>query len=151
QPVEMAAVLRGEPAEERRLPERLEAGPGADGRQAAEQRIDEDDAAGRVHSHVMEVDVAGGMRGGGDVQPGIAVCACARGQEVLQAPQLEEGTHPDGLAVAAHAQAAIERTLEDRQAPVRLQADEEELSSLVRGEGEAEALLGEPVRELTRS
>src|SRR5262249_56463931 len=47
--------------------------------------------------------------------------------------------------------ASVERAFENREPPVGLPAEQKQLPGLVRGEGEAEFLLGEPIRELARA
>src|SRR4029450_3300411 len=61
-----------------------------------------------------------------------------------------QGRHPQALPIRPQAHAAVEGTLEDRQPAVRLQADEHDLAGLIRGEGERQVALAQPLRELAR-
>jgi hypothetical protein len=58
-PIEVAAVLRRQPAEERRPPQRPEARAVAYRRDAGEQRVDEDRPAVSRKGDVMGIDIAG--------------------------------------------------------------------------------------------
>ena len=55
------------------------------------------------------------------------------------------------LAGGTQAHATLKGPLEDAQAPVVLQPEQEELSRLIRGEGEARAHLAQPRNELARA
>ena len=148
QAVEVAAVLGGELRDEGRPPQRREAVRRARPRQAGEERVDEDRPPARVDRDVVDVEVAGGVAHLRHVEPVVARLRLARAEHVLEAPELVERAHPQRLAVAGQAHAAVEGALEDRQPAVGLQADQEQLAGLVGGEGEARALLGEPREEL---
>jgi hypothetical protein len=57
-------------------------------------------------------------------------------ERVLEAPDLVERAQVEGRGGSGEAHDAIERALEDRQAAVRLETDEEDLRRLVGGEDE---------------
>ena len=147
----MAAVLGGQPAQERRPPQRREAVALVERRQAAEARVDEDDPAAGLDGDVVDVEVAGGVADARDVEPIAALVELARPQDVLEAPELVERTHPQRLAVAPQAHAAVEGALEDRQRAVRAAAEEEQLADLVGREGQADVVVGQPAREVART
>src|SRR5262249_21208718 len=112
--------------------------------QAAEQRTDEDDPAVCFDGDVVDVEVAGGVADLGEVESIVAVVQEAGPQCVLEAPELIQAAHPERLPVAPQAHAAVEGALEDGEPAVGLHADQEEFAGLVSGEGQADALLGEP-------
>ncbi len=56
-----------------------------------------------------------------------------------------------GAGAGHHAHAALQCALEHRNAPIGLQAQQEQLAGLVGGEGQAGLLLGQKAGELARS
>ncbi len=148
EPVEMAAVLRRQFADERRRPQRAEARPLADRGDAAEQGVDEQRPAVAVDGDVVDVEIAGGVGDPGHVEAIGAVVDPPRRQRVLEPPQLVERAHPQRIPGRAQPHAARERAFEDRQPPVRLQPDQEQLAGLIGGERQAQPAFRQPRREL---
>lgn len=102
-----------------------------------------------VDRHVMDVDIAGSVADLGHEQPVMAAIGLAGGEHVLHPPDLVERTHPDRLAVRPEPHTAVEGAFEDRQPPVRVEADQKQLSRLIGRERQTDALFGEPVGELS--
>jgi hypothetical protein len=150
QSVEVTAVLGGEPAEERRAPERPEAVRLRERRQAAKEGVDEHQPPVCVDGEVVDVEVAGGVADLWYVEAVVAVLLFAGGKDVLEAPDLVEAAEVEAVGGAAQAHAAVEAALDDRQLAIGLEADQEEFADLVGGQRERELLLAEPGGELGR-
>lgn len=148
QPIQVAAILRCQLAQEGGPPQWCEAGLVAKRGQAAEAGVDEDHSAARLHRDVMDIKVAGRVTDSGHVEPIRAVVELARRQRVFEPPKLEDRTEPKCLAIAIQTHTTIEGAFEHRHPPIGLQAEEEELTRLIGREGQAETLLGQPGREM---
>ena len=149
--VQVAAVLGGEPRDEGRLPQRLEAVGDAHRREAGEFGVDEDHPAGPVDAELVDVDVAGGLGVARHVEPvEILVGPLVRGEHVLEPPDLEQRAdiEPRRGRVDAHRAHVI--LLVEGDLAARQQADQEQLAGLVGGEGEAAAVARQPVAEAAR-
>ncbi len=152
QPVEVAAVLGRELADERRPPQRLEAVTVAHRGDAREQRIDEHRPPVRRECHVVGVDVAGdpdSVRGKHRV---VLPMRAAFGDDIVEAQELVLGRQHERAGVGANAQshAAREGPLEHGQAAARLEPDQEQLAGLVGREGEARTRARQPFGKMPR-
>ena len=90
QPVQVAAVLGGQLGDERRPIERHEAVAVADRGEAAEQRVDEQQPPVGVDRQIVDVEVAGDVALPRHVEPVMALVELARGERVLEPPDLVE-------------------------------------------------------------
>ena len=150
QAVQMTAVLGGQLAQKRRAPQRLETVRLADGGQAAEQGIDEDQLAVGIDRHVVDIEVARGVADLRQVKRVVAVLGFALGEQVLETPDLVQAAHPQPVGCCAQTHAAIEAALECGEFAIALQAQKEQLADLVGGQRDGKLLLGQPGKELAR-
>ncbi len=95
----MAAILGGQLAQECRPPERCEARAVGQRRNAAELGGDEHGSAVVVDGDVVDVQVAGGVRYLGHIEPVVPLVKLAAPQKVLETPELIASAEPQGLAV----------------------------------------------------
>ncbi len=147
----MAAVLGGELGDEGRLPEHAESVRGRERGEAGEQRVDEHDAPVAHHADVVDVEVAGGV---GDARHVVAVRGVGRlvgAEDVLEAPDLEQGGDDETLRIGPQPHGAREIALVEGDALLRVDADEIEPAGLIGGEGEADVIAQEPVGEPARA
>ena len=144
QAVEVAAILRGQLAQERRPPERSEAGPLRKCGDASEACGDEHRAAGVVDGHVVDIEVAGGVGHLRHIEPIVSLVEFARPEQVLETPELVERAQPEGLAIGPKAHRAVERALENGEPAFGVTPQEEEFARLVGGERQADLLLSQP-------
>src|SRR5207248_10883112 len=98
---------------------------------------------------VVNVQVARRVTDLGNVQSIVALVQLARAQDVLEAPELVLGTRPQGLTVAPQSHAAVEGPFDHSQPAVWVPAQDEEFTCLVRSEGKADLLFGQPCRQVT--
>jgi len=103
-------------------------------------------------NNVVRVDVTGDP---GDVRREhrvVLAVGAALGNDVVEAQELVLGRQHERAGVGTDAQphAAREGALEHREAPARLEPDQEQLAGLVGGEGEARARAREPVGKMPR-
>ncbi len=148
----MAAVLGGELGDERRLPQRPETLGDAGGGQAGELGVHKNDPAGPVGAQFVDVEVAGDLGVAGQIEPvEVLVGALVPCENILHTPQLVESSNvePVGLAVQAHG--ADEVLLVERDLAVGQQPHQEQLAGLVGGEGQAHAVVGQPVAHAARA
>lgn len=82
------------------------------------------------------------------IEPVIALVDLAWAQAVLEPPELKERAEVERLAIAPEPHAAAKRAVEEGQPGGGIEPDQKELSRLIGGEGEAQALIGEPAREV---
>ena len=135
----------------RRLPQRPEAVDGIEGGETGIFGIDEDDVSALADGNLVDVEVAGGLRVARHVEPvELLVGHLTLREHVLQTPDLGDGREVDALGVGAEAHGAHEVALIDRQASSRQSADQHQLSGLIGGERQADAVRGEPVDKTTR-
>ena len=135
----MAAILGGQTVDETGTPQLAEAATVRQGGQTVEPGGDKDRAAIRVFDDVMGVDVACRVPRHRHVKRVEPVAGFPRIKEVLTAPKLKAGTHPEPALPHPQTHRPLERAFEHRQPPIGAQADQEHLARLIGGQGEAAA------------
>ena len=149
----MAAILRGDAGNERRLPQHAKAVAGVERRQAAIFRVDEKHAPLGVDPQFMDVDIPRRLRVARDqhlIEGPIAHLAGP--QHIFQPPQLIERAQVEParpLPVQAHG--AREFLLIERYRAIGQHADQEQLPALVAAESDACTMPGQPVRQAARN
>jgi len=114
--------------------------------------VDEDDAPEAVNRHFVDVDIADGERDARDIDAiEMVVGHFIAAQDVLQPPDLREAPDQQAIALSAYAHGAHEILLIEGDPLVLSQADEEELTGLVGGEGEAGARRSHPIGKGARN
>ena len=147
QTVEMASILRREPVDEGRRPERLKAVPLVQGGEAVEQGGDKDRPAGPVDRQIVRVHIAGHMGLQGRIEGVRPLVGLPAAEEILEPDQLVTRRHPEPGGVRRQPHRPAERPLEHRQATVGLHPDQEKLVGLIGGEQQADPGLAQPVGE----
>ena len=149
--VQMATVLRREPADEAGLPQRLEAVHGIGTGQAGIFGVDEHDAVVAVDGDLVDVEVAGGLGIARHIEPvELLVGHLARAKHILQAPDLRDRRHVNALLVDAQPHGPDEIALVHGQPAVGQDADQHQLSGLIGGQGEADAVDRQPIDQTAR-
>ena len=118
--------------------------------EAGEQRVDEHHAAVGHDRHVVDVEIARGPGELRHVEAIVTLMRLAGRQHVVEPPELVERREIELAAVRAEAHGPVEGALEDGEAAVGLEAEQEELAGLIGGEGQGQPLLGHPGGELAR-
>src|SRR5271170_6685188 len=108
----MTAILGGHLAQKRRPPERCEARPLRQGRDASEACGDKHGAARAVDGDVMDIEVPGRAGHLRYVQPVVSLVLLAGHQQVFESPELVERAKPEGLSIGPETHGSIERALE---------------------------------------
>ena len=110
-------------------------------RQAAEKCIHEDWALVPIHRNVLDIDVSRRQRDLRHKQAVISVVSLTGPQHVVEPPKLIESRQIELLRVHPQAHGPIERALENREFPVRLQSYQKQLAYLVGRKSQTQLLL----------
>ena len=135
----MAAVVPGQFGDERGSPGGGKAATRRQRSQTTEGRVDKDRLAVRADHHLVGVDLADRVAGGRHIEAITALMEMAWGEEVVEAPDLAAGRHPEAVAIDEQTHGPIEEALVQLEL-VRLgRAEEQEAVSAVGGEGKRDA------------
>ena len=93
----------------------------------------------------MHVKVAGRVAHQRNVGPVITFQKPAVVQNVLKSPQLMLGRQQDRLPVSGQPHGAIKRALKNGNGSLPVTSNEDEFPSLIRADGEGDALLAQPI------
>ena len=109
--VEVAAVVAGQLGDERGLPGGGKAATRRNARQAAEGGVHKNRLSVWAEHQLVGVDIAGGVTGGGHVEAIATLMELTRAEQVVEAPELTAGGHPDALARHKQAHGPIKQPL----------------------------------------
>ena len=144
----MAAVLGGQPGDERRLPQGAKAMRHAHRGEAAELGVHEDHPTRFVDAEFVHVDIARGLGVARDIEPvEMLVGPFVWRKHIFQPPDLEERADIETLRRRVQAHGAHIILLVEADLAVGQHADEKELPGLVGAEGEAAIVADQPVAE----
>jgi hypothetical protein len=107
----MAAVIGGEGGNEGRLPGGRKTATGFDCRDAAEGGVDKEELASGVEDDFVGVDIACDQADGRHIEAITTLVGEARGEVVVESPELVTGGHPEAVASGEEAHGAIKEAL----------------------------------------
>ena len=150
QAVEVTAVARRHPRDERWFPGGAEAHGIVDRGEAGERGVHEHRPSRGKHADVMGEHIAGEPGGLRDIDGVVAFQVAALGDHVLEPPDRVQAREIETLPRDRNAQAALEGALGDAQLVVGGGADQEQFADLIGADRQREAGFGEESREPVR-
>ena len=109
--IEVAAIVTGQLGDEGRSPGGHKAAARLDGGQTAEGCVHENRLPVAADHDFVGVDITGGEAGSGHIEAITALMQLAWRQEVVEAPELATGGHPEAFAINEKAHRPIKEPL----------------------------------------
>jgi hypothetical protein len=129
----MATVIGGEGGDEGWLPGGSKTATGFDRRDATEGGVDKEELASGVEDDFVGVDIARDQADGRHIEAITTLVGEARGEVVVEPPELVTGGHPEAVASGKQAHGAIKKALMELELAACGEAKKEETIGPVGG------------------